>query len=65
MVLEGFSVSHSRASGYLPVIDLLHGYLAIEAGDDSRKRREKVAGRVTILDRAGSRRLIGNFRFFD
>jgi tetratricopeptide (TPR) repeat protein len=52
MVLEAFSVSHGKASAYLPVIDLLHGYFAIEAGDDGRKRREKVAGRVTILDRA-------------
>jgi class 3 adenylate cyclase/tetratricopeptide (TPR) repeat protein len=52
MVLEGFSVSHGKASAYLPVIDLLHSYFGIEAGDDGRKRREKVAGRITILDRA-------------
>jgi class 3 adenylate cyclase/predicted ATPase len=52
MVLDAFSVSHGKASAYLPIIDLLHGYFAIEAADDSRKRREKVAGRVTILDRA-------------
>jgi len=25
MVLKAFSVSHSKASAYLPVIDLLHG----------------------------------------
>ena len=29
MVLEAFSVSHSKASSYLPVIDLLHSYFQI------------------------------------
>ncbi len=51
MVLEAFSVSHGKASAYLPVIDLLHGYFGIDA-DDERTRREKVAGKVTILDRS-------------
>jgi class 3 adenylate cyclase/tetratricopeptide (TPR) repeat protein len=51
MVLETFSVSHGKASAYLPIIDLLHGYFSIEAGDDGRKRREKVAGRIAVLDR--------------
>ena len=50
MVLEAFSVSHGKASAYFPVIDLLHGYFGIEAGDDGRKRREKVTGRVIALD---------------
>jgi class 3 adenylate cyclase len=52
MVLETFSVSHGKASAYLPVIDLLHGYFGIDAGDDGRKRREKVTGRVIALDRS-------------
>ena len=52
MVLETFSVSHGKASAYLPLIDLLRGYFAIETADDSRKRREKVTGRVVALDRA-------------
>jgi predicted ATPase/class 3 adenylate cyclase len=52
MVLEAFSVSHGKASAYLPVIDLLHGYFEILAGDDERKRREKVTGRVLALDRS-------------
>jgi class 3 adenylate cyclase/tetratricopeptide (TPR) repeat protein len=51
MVLEAYSVSHGNASAYLPVIDLLHGYFAIEAADDARKRREKVTGRVLALER--------------
>jgi class 3 adenylate cyclase/tetratricopeptide (TPR) repeat protein len=52
MVLETFSVSHGKASAYLPVIDLLHGYFKIGGEDDLRARSEKVAGRIAILDRA-------------
>src|SRR5713226_6562434 len=52
MVLETISVSHGKASAYLPVIDLLRNYFDIAAADDERKRREKVAGRIAILDRA-------------
>ncbi len=52
MVLEAFSVSHGKSSAYLPVIDLLHGYFRIIADDDARTRREKVAGKIAILDRA-------------
>ncbi|MBV8360988.1 MAG: AAA family ATPase, partial [Deltaproteobacteria bacterium] len=50
MVLEAFSVSHGKASAYLPVIDLLHSYFGIEADDDIRRRREKVNGRIVTLD---------------
>jgi predicted ATPase/class 3 adenylate cyclase len=52
MVLEAFSVSHGKASAYLPLIDLLHGYFKITGDDEPRTRREKVAGRIAILDRA-------------
>jgi class 3 adenylate cyclase/tetratricopeptide (TPR) repeat protein/ribosomal protein L40E len=52
MVLEGFSVSHGKASAYLPVIDLLYAYFDVKSEDDSRKRREKVTGRVLALDRS-------------
>ncbi len=52
MVLETFSVSHGKASVYFPVIDLLHGYFKITGDDEPRTRREKVAGRIAILDRA-------------
>jgi class 3 adenylate cyclase len=52
MVLEAFSVSHGKASAYLPVLDLLHGYFKIAGKDDERTRREKVAGKITILDRS-------------
>ena len=50
MVLETFSVSYGKATAYLPVIGLLHSYFEISPDDDARKRREKVAGRLAILD---------------
>ncbi len=52
LVLEAFSVSHGRASAYLPVIDLLRGYFRIASSDDDRARREKITGKVLALDRA-------------
>src|SRR5580658_3947669 len=52
MVLETFSVSHGKASAYLPVLDLLHGYFKIAGGDDQRTRREKLTGRILALDRS-------------
>jgi class 3 adenylate cyclase len=52
MVLETFSVSHGKASAYLPVIDLLHGYFEITAEDDGRRRRQKILGKLLELDRA-------------
>jgi class 3 adenylate cyclase len=51
MILEAISFSHGKASAYLPVLDLLHSYFGIESGDDPRKRREKVNGKVLTLDR--------------
>ena len=50
-VMEGFSVSHGRASPYLPVIELLKGYFRIADQDDDRTQREKVTGRMLALDR--------------
>ena len=52
MVLEAYSVSHGKASAYLPVIELLNSYLEIAPEDDGRRRREKIKGRVLTLDRS-------------
>jgi class 3 adenylate cyclase len=52
MILEALSVSHGKASAFLPVIDLLWGYFKITADDEERTRREKVAGKIAVLDRA-------------
>jgi predicted ATPase len=52
MVLEAFSVSHGKASAFLPVIDLLWSYFEISSDDDERKRREKINGKIVTLDRS-------------
>jgi class 3 adenylate cyclase/tetratricopeptide (TPR) repeat protein len=52
LVLAGGSVSYGKATSYLPVIDLLRRYCGIEARDDARRMREKVAGKVLMLDEA-------------
>jgi class 3 adenylate cyclase len=51
-ILQAFSVSYGKASSYLPVIELLKDYLEIGPGDDERKRREKVNGKIVTLDRS-------------
>jgi hypothetical protein len=50
MVLEAPSVSHGRASAFLPLIDLLWSYFKITPHDDERTRRKKITGRVAALD---------------
>ncbi len=52
LVLEAYSVSHGKATAYLPVIELLKSYFEIKAEDDARKRRERVIGKVLGLDRS-------------
>jgi class 3 adenylate cyclase/tetratricopeptide (TPR) repeat protein len=51
LTLEAYSVSHGKASAYLPVLELLRDYFRIATEDDQRLRREKVAGKIMILDR--------------
>ena len=52
LVLEAFAVSHGKASPYLPLIELLKNYFQIEPTDDERTRKEKVGGKVLMLDRS-------------
>jgi class 3 adenylate cyclase/predicted ATPase len=52
LVLEAFSVSYGKASPYLPVLELLKSYFDLTLADDERKRREKVGGKVLMLDRS-------------
>jgi class 3 adenylate cyclase/predicted ATPase len=52
LVLEAYSVSHGKASPYLPVIELLKSYFQIQPQDEERTRKEKIAGKVLILDRS-------------
>ncbi|MBV8134803.1 MAG: hypothetical protein JO121_04045, partial [Deltaproteobacteria bacterium] len=46
------SSSQGKTTAYLPLIELLHEYFAIEPDDEPWQRREKVAGKVTMLDRS-------------
>jgi class 3 adenylate cyclase/tetratricopeptide (TPR) repeat protein len=50
LILESSSVSYGKATSYLPATELLKGYCGIESGDDTRRVREKVAGKVLMLD---------------
>jgi class 3 adenylate cyclase len=52
LVLGAGSVSYGKATSYLPVIDLLKSYCAVEPADDHRRVREKVLGKLLALDRA-------------
>jgi class 3 adenylate cyclase/tetratricopeptide (TPR) repeat protein len=51
LVLESGSVSYGKATNYLPIIELLRAYFAIASGDDHRKIRERVTGKLLALDR--------------
>jgi predicted ATPase/class 3 adenylate cyclase len=50
--LEAYSVSHGKASAWLPVLELLRGYFGIEDADDAASRREKLRNSLTTLDSA-------------
>ena len=50
LLLESNSVSYGKATVYLPLIDLLKGYFQIEPGDPERRIREKLAGKLLLLD---------------
>jgi class 3 adenylate cyclase/tetratricopeptide (TPR) repeat protein len=52
LVLQAGSVSYGQATSYLPVIDLLKSYFAIEDRDGPRAVREKLTGKLMTLDRA-------------
>ena len=52
LVLESGSVSYGKATPYLPVIELLKAYCRIQERDDQRAIRERVAGKLLMLDRS-------------
>jgi class 3 adenylate cyclase len=51
-VMEAYSVSHGKASAWLPVLTLLHDYFGIRQADDPATRREKVCAALAVLDPA-------------
>ncbi len=52
LVVEAASVSYSKATPYLTVLDLLSAYFQIESRDAARRTREKVSGKLVTLDEA-------------
>jgi predicted ATPase len=55
LIVQSASVSHGKATAYLPVIDLLRGYFGVDSRDDARRIREKVMGKVLALTPALAR----------
>jgi class 3 adenylate cyclase/tetratricopeptide (TPR) repeat protein len=51
-VLEAYSVSHGKASPYLPVLELLYGYFGLVDADNKAQRRGKIEARLNALDPA-------------
>jgi class 3 adenylate cyclase len=52
VLLEAYSISHGKASAYLPLLELLRDYFRITPEDDQRQRREKITGKVLTLERS-------------
>jgi class 3 adenylate cyclase/tetratricopeptide (TPR) repeat protein len=50
LILESGSVSYGKATPYLPLIELLKAYFKIHDRDNPREIREKVTGKLLILD---------------
>jgi predicted ATPase len=51
-LLQAYSVSHGKASAWLPVLELLYDYFGIEDADDKAQRRGKIEHRLSALDPA-------------
>jgi class 3 adenylate cyclase/predicted ATPase len=49
-LLEAYSVSHGKASAWLPVLELLRDFFGIQDADDAATRRAKVRTTLTALD---------------
>jgi hypothetical protein len=52
LLLESSATSYGQATPYLPIIDLLKAYFQFEDRDDGQRRREKLTGRLLMLDPA-------------
>ncbi len=51
LVLSSGSVSHGKATAYLPIVDLLKMYFGIEVRDDGRRIKERITGKLHTLDK--------------
>ena len=51
-LIEAYSVSHGKASAWLPVLELLRNYFGLNDADDGAARRAKIAAVLAALDPA-------------
>ena len=51
LILESASLSHAKATAYLPLANLFRAYFQISSLDDARRVAEKITGKVLTLDR--------------
>jgi adenylate cyclase len=51
-VIEGRAVAHGRNIPFLPILEVFRGYYGITLEDDDRSAREKIAGRMMVLDQS-------------
>ncbi|HKV55114.1 MAG TPA: adenylate/guanylate cyclase domain-containing protein [Candidatus Binataceae bacterium] len=49
-ILEAYSVSHGKASAWLPVLELLRSYFGLIEHDDAGARRSKIQNKLKELD---------------
>jgi hypothetical protein len=49
-VFEGRAVAHGKNIPFLPILEVFRAYFGITAQDDDRTSREKIAGRLVVLD---------------
>jgi adenylate cyclase len=49
-VYEGRAVAHGRNIPFLPVLEVFRAYFGVTLEDDDRSAREKIAGRMVLLD---------------
>jgi class 3 adenylate cyclase/tetratricopeptide (TPR) repeat protein len=49
-VFEGHAVAHGKNIPFLPILEVFRAYFGITSEDDDRSAREKIAGRMVLLD---------------
>jgi adenylate cyclase len=49
-VLEGHAIAHGKNIPLLPVLEIFRAYFGIEERDDPRMARDKIAGRLLLID---------------
>ena len=63
-VLEGRSVAHGKSIPYLPMLQAFRQYFGITEGDTDLSAREKIAGRLLLIDESFRDVLPVLFEFF-